>query len=101
MQAEAECCQAYCHLATVCTQCIIRSWAEGWTPQKSAYRVAAGKVPPATPQVRLVQVKMQLVRLIGRAGVRPPAEQPLAVRPAAARRAQAVAHCLGCYGNSW
>jgi hypothetical protein len=64
------------------------------TPHRCIYRVAAGKVPPATSQLRLIKVKVQLVRLIGRAGVRPPAEQPLAVRPAAAQRAQKLAHCV-------
>lgn len=70
-------------------------------PYKSVHRVAAGKVLPTTSKLRLVQVEMQLVRLIRRTGVRPPAGQRLVVRPTAARRAQELSNCVAFLGDSW
>ena len=68
---------------------------------KSVHRVAAGEMLPTTSKLRLVQVKVQLVRLIRRTGVRPPAEQHLAVRPTAAQRAQELPKCVAFLGDSW
>lgn len=62
------------------------------TPHRCIYRVAACEVLPATSQLRLIKVKVQLVRLIGRAGVGPPAKQSVGFT--AVQRAWELARCV-------